>query len=381
MLTVKGIAALDRDGLYACGGATGLYVQVRGSRKTFAFKFQLRGTRRLMGLGSEIGLLDARLKAVELQRLVRAGIDPIGQRVETAYRAASSHTFAACAKLYHDAHRAEWSDSHARWWWSSMERQVFPALGELPVDQVDTGAVLSMLQSIWTMKTAPRVRGNIEEVLGYATAVGYRSGDNPARWRGHLKNLLSNAFAEDEHHAAIAYQDAPVVCAGLRALTSSAAQCLELLILAGLRASEARLLEWGEVDLASRTITVRAERMKGGRPHRVAITDRMHEILTARPSGSLVFADVGRDAVSDLNKTLTGATVHGWRTTFRQWLSDHGRISFEACELALAHQVAVTKAQRAYLRDADQLESRRGAQAAWERHLAAQSAEILRLHG
>jgi len=151
----------------------------------------------------------------------------------------------------------------------------------------------------------------------------------------------------------------------------------EFIILTGLRTNEARCLEWSEVDLDNAVVTIRAERMKGGRVHRVPLCDRAVEILAARKSLSAnlpikhVFADVGRDAIADLNKMLTGATVHGWRSTFRQWLSDHGRISYEACELALAHQIATTKAARAYLRDADQLEVRRSAMQAWQRHLDA----------
>jgi hypothetical protein len=172
-------------------------------------------------------LAEARDAIRELRKRVKQGIDPISAEWEkVARRAAGGHTFAACAKLFYDAHRAEWSDSHARWWWSAMQRQVFPAFGETSVSDVDTGVVLAMLQPIWHMKTATRVRGNIEEVLGYASAVGYRSGENPARWRGHLKNLLSNAFADDVHHAAVSYQDAPAIIANLRLLTNGAAQCL-----------------------------------------------------------------------------------------------------------------------------------------------------------
>ena len=197
-LTVRGVAAANEPGMYADGG--GLYLAVaRGGSKSWVYRYMLRGRSRDTGLGGVdvVSLAEAREKALESRKLVKAGVDAIdarnAERARQAVDAASSFTFQQCAARYIASHEKGWRNAKHRWQWSnSLERYVFPKFGDVSVDAVDTGMVVAVIESLWTTKTetASRVRGRIEAVLDWAKARGYRSGENPARWRGHLANLL-----------------------------------------------------------------------------------------------------------------------------------------------------------------------------------------------
>ena len=199
-LTARQVAAMTAPGLHAAGAAPGLYLQVTpGSGRSWVFRYQLAGKRRDMGIGplDAIGLAEARQRATDARRMVLAGTDPIEarriERAAVALSAAKAMTFKQCAAAYIAAHQAGWKNPvHAKQWPSTLETYVYPVFGDLPVQAVDVGLVMKAIEPIWSTKpeTASRVRGRIESILDWATARGYRQGENPARWRGHLENLL-----------------------------------------------------------------------------------------------------------------------------------------------------------------------------------------------
>src|SRR5215472_11824073 len=288
-LSAVRVQSVRKRGYYGDGG--GLYLRVApGGAKGWIFRYGGRGRRRDMGLGGypAIGLAKARELAGDCRSVLPAGLDPIAARNEkraaAAVEAAKAMTFADCATAYINAHEAGWRNpKHRQQWKNTLATYVSPVVGKLPVSAADTGLVLKVLEPIWTRKpeTASRVRGRMEAVLDWAKARGYRTGENPARWRGHLDKLLPARakVRKVEHHAALPYTELPDFMTALRTHGGIAARALEFAILTAARTGETIAATWGEINIGKKVWTVPAGRMKAGREHRVPLTARGLAIL------------------------------------------------------------------------------------------------------
>jgi integrase len=385
-LTALAVDKAKRRGYYGDGGGLFLQVSASGS-KSWVFRFKDAGKLREMGLGANhtIGLAEAREKARECRRLRLDGIDPIEARkiarAEARLAAATATTFKDCAERYIASHGAGWrSRTHATQWPSTFGRYVYPVFGSLPVQGVDVGLVLKVLEPIWTAKpeTASRVRGRIESVLDWATARGYRQGDNPARWRGHLENLLptKSKVRRVKHHAALPYAEIGDFIAQLKPQEGVAARALEFTILTAARTGEVIGATWSEMNVADRLWTTAAERMKSGKEHRVPLSDAALAILEqmlAIRQGDFVFpGGKARQPMSNMAMMMTmrrmgrgDLTVHGFRSSFRDWAAERTDFPGEVAEMALAHAVS-SKVEAAYRRG-DLFQKRRQLMDAWSR--------------
>src|SRR2546423_5308216 len=282
------IARAKQPGLLADGG--GLYLRIGPSgAKSWVFRYrrrdgERRGKLRDMGLGPShsLSLAEAREEAERCRKLLLRGTDPIeARRSEEAtarVAAASAIPFRHCAESYIASHRAGWRNAkHAEQWEDTLERYVYPVFGDLPAQAVDTGLVLNVLEPMWAQKpeTASRIRGRIETVLDWATVRGYRQGENPARWRGHLDKLLPRVskIRKAKHHAALPYSEIGAFISVLRQRDTVTARALEFAILTAARPSEAIGARWSEINMAERVWMIPAARMKAHREHRVPLSD------------------------------------------------------------------------------------------------------------
>ena len=383
-LTALKVEREKRPGLYSDG--LGLYLQVRGGEaKSWIFRYRVGKKLRDMGLGSvnAVSLAEARERAGRCRNLRANGIDPIEHRrgEEAAQRAdaARAVSFEQCATQFVEAHKAGWKNAkHAAQWTATLKTYAYPVFGSLSVASVDTPLVLKVLEPIWNDKTetATRVRGRIESVLDWARVRGYRQGENPARWRGHLDHLLPkrSKVAAVKHHAALPYLDIPAFMESLRAEASVAARAMELCILTAARTSEVIGARWDEIDIKAKLWTIPPQRMKAGREHRVPLAARALTILRqAQKDSEAEFVFPGGKA----NKPLSSMallmllrrmkrddfTVHGFRSTFRDWAAEQTKFPAEVAEMALAHAVA-DKVEAAYRRG-DLFEKRRLLATAW----------------
>lgn len=361
------------DGWHADGG--NLYLLVRGNSRGWVFRYVApNGKRRNMGLGSllDVSLAQARKIAAELREQARHPLspnDPLAARQQARIAERTSQarrmTFKACAERYIEAHRAEWKNpKHAQQWENTLARYAFPVIGDLPVADVDEALILQVLMPIWETKTetATRVRGRIESVLDWATFNKFRQGDNPARWKGHLDNSLSNPnkVAKVQHHSAMPYRRIAEFMAELRQREGMAARALEFLILTAARSGEVRGATWDEIDLDDRLWIVPASRMKAEREHRVPLSDTAVQLLKNLPGSDddpLVFTSTKKATpLSDMAMTSvlrrmdeTHCTVHGFRSTFRDWAAEITNYPRDMAEMALAHSVG-DKVEAAYRR-------------------------------
>lgn len=386
-LSSKSVAAAKKPGYYGDGG--GLYLQVSAfGTKSWVFRYTIAGRAREMGLGPlhTVSLAEARQKAVDCRRLVLARVDPIEARdTEHAGKvlsAARSITFRQCAAVYIKAHRAGWKNAkHADQWTNTIEAYCSPVIGSLPVQAVDTGLVLKVLEPIWTEKpeTASRLRARIEKVLDWATVRTYRTGDNPARWRGHLDKLLPKLEKRKrvKHHPALPFDEMGKFMELLREQDGVAARALEFLILTATRTGEVIGAKWGEIDLNAALWTIPAGRMKAHREHRVPLPPRALKLLRALYNaklGDYVFpgqkedAPLSNMAMLELLKRMErdDITVHGFRSTFRDWAAERTNYPREVCEMALAHAVG-DQVEAAYRRG-DLFEKRRRLMIDWAKH-------------
>jgi integrase len=376
-------------GLYADGGNLYLQVTVSGEsvNRSWILRFAINGKRREMGLGAihTINLKDARAKAAELRKLIYEGRDPIAERdaQKAALAAATAKrvTFDYCATSYSRAHSPKWSAKHAYQWSSAMTRFASPILGKLPVDVIDVGLVVKVLEPIWHERpeTASRLRGGIESVLAWASVRGFRQGDNPARWTNHLEELLPSRrdILPVEHFAALAYREMPGLMARLRERNGVTERALEFLVLTASRSGEVLGAKWDEIDLAERVWAIPAERMKGRREHRVPLCARTVAILDdmklCRRNGFVFPSErrenLGESPMRELLKRLGyKATIHGMRSAFRDWAGEQTNFPREICEAALAHAVG-NKVEQAYRRG-DALGKRRRLMQAWADYCA-----------
>jgi integrase len=368
-LTARQVATLREPGYFADGN--GLYLQVTSTgAKTWIFRYAMAGRRRDMGLGSAslFSLAEARAKAIEAKRLVVAGVDPIDARKTRAAAAAVETakivTFKECAEAYIASMRAGWRNAkHADQWGSTLDAYAYPTLGALPVDSIDTGLVEKALRPIWTTKTetASRLRGRIESILDFARVCGHRSGENPARWKGHLDHILpaKGDVAKVEHHASLPYADMPAFWPRLQMQDGLGARALELAILTATRTGEVLGARWPEIDLDGALWVVPADRMKAGAEHRVPLSPPavalLRKLLTIRRN-DLVFAGQSAERplsnmamAMALRRMKVAATPHGFRATFKTWASEKTSFPHEVSEAALAHTIE-SKVVAAYQR-------------------------------
>jgi integrase len=392
-LSVKFTEKPDLEpGLYGDGG--GLYLQVSDFKtKAWVFRFMMAGRARKMGLGDFelVSLKDARKKRDAAYGLVVDGIDPIDERAarkaEQAVETAKAVTFKECAERYIKAHTASWkSPKHAGQWSATLETYAYPVIGKLPVAAIDVGLVLKIIEPIWTTKTetASRVRGRIETVLSWAKARGYRKGENPATWRGHLDQLLParSQVAPVEHHAALPYSELPGFMKKLRAKEGISARALEYTILTAARTGDTIGGKWKEIDRAGKLWTIPAARVKGKkgarkRDHVVPLTKQALAVLEDLPTeagylfpGGKEGAGLSNAAMSELLKGMgykpEVATVHGFRSAFKDWAMEQTAYGDELSEMALAHTIK-DKVKAAYHRG-DMLEKRRRLMADWAKY-------------
>lgn len=372
-LQVKRAVAGD---FLADGG--GLYLQVGPSgSKSWIFRFKRDGRSREMGLGPlhTIGLAEARDRAQEQRKFLLDGVDPIDARNAAKSRQsiqrAKAVSFADCAKAYIDAHQGGWRNpKHVDQWRNTLDTFAGPVIGKLPINVIDTALVMLVLDPIWRTKseTAARLRGRIERVLSWATVRGYRTGENPARWRGHLDQLLpaQSTVQKVQHHAALPYDEIGAFMAELRAQEGIAARALEFTILKVARTGETIGARRTEFDHAEKIWIVPGERMKAGKPHRVPLTTGDVKLLNGLPIVSeYVFPGRGEGkplsnmAMLELLRRMGHAelTVHGFRSTFRDWAAERTNHSNIVVEMALAHTIE-SKVEAAYRRG-DLFEKRR----------------------
>jgi integrase len=386
LLTALGAKRAKRAGYHADGG--GLFLQVvESGARSWIFRYQLAGRRREMGLGSErdFTLAEARERAAAARKLLADGADPIQARdaakAAKALADAKTKTFDEVAKAYIAEHRHEWKNAkHIEQWETTIETYAAPILA-LPVQGIDAGQVLAALKPIWNTKreTAVRLRGRIEKVLDSATALGYRAGPNPARWRGNLDGLLARDKRRQriEHHAALPYAEAGAFAAELRREEGTAARALEFTILTAARTGETIGTRWNEIDLDAGVWSIPASRMKMRREHRVPLSPAAVALVRALPrEGDYVFP--GRRAKTPLSNMAMLAllermgrgdlTTHGFRSTFRDWAAERTSFPNHVVEMALAH--AIGDGVEAAYRRGDLFEKRRKLMLAWASYLS-----------
>ena len=370
----------------------GLYLQVKNGGRSWVFRYMRDRKPRYMGLGSypDVSQAKARRKAEACRGLLQDGVDPIGAREDKAQAArllaAKAVTFKECAEQYIAAQQAGWRNTkHAAQWRSTLETYAFPILGALPVQAIETGLVMKVLQPIWNEKTetATRVRQRIEAVLDWAKAHHFRTGDNPARWRGHLDKLLAKPTKVHKvsHFEAMPYADLPAFFADLSKRNASSAKALAFTILTAARSGETRNANLGEIDFKKAIWIVPAERTKSSREHRVPLTKEALALLSGLAHlqddpATILFPNMQDRPLSDtaIRKYLQddmkkpGFTVHGFRSTFRDWAAECTSTPGEIAEAALGH-VKGDKTEAAYLR-ADMLDRRRKLMEAWAKFCA-----------
>ena len=404
-LSALAVSKIKTDGRYAVGGVDGLYLRVVGGSRAWVLRIAVGSRvdsdgrtsvhRRDVGLGSypEVSLAEARDRARELRKQMRDGVDPVLKRqavkVQSALETAKAKTFEECADAYIDANRAGWkNEKHAQQWQNTLATYVHPKFGRLPVASIDTGMVLDVLQqsvgsagqTLWLNKTetASRLRGRIESILDWATFRGYRQGNNPARWKGHLEHELParNRVQKVEHHAALPYAEMAAFMAELRLKEGVSARALEFAILTAARSGEVRGAKWSEIDLEVRIWAIPGERMKAGKEHRVPLANEVITLLKELPREEgvdQVFLAPKGGQLSDMALTSvlrrmgrSGLTQHGFRSTFRDWAGETTAYPREVCEHALAHRLA-DGVEAAYQRG-DLLAKRAGLMSDWARY-------------
>jgi integrase len=389
-MTAKGLEKLIRENKpkrTALGN--NLYLSItKGGSASFGFRYAVGKSSRLMGLGSYCpvnnNLAIARSKALNVQAMFRQGIDPIEQVVKdavikqaddlaNAFNAVKDQaTFERVALEYIDTKKAEWKNpKHTAQWWNTLVTYAFPKIGSMPVDNIDTQHILKVLKPIWNTKTetASRVRGRIELILDYAEVQKWRTGSNPARWKGHLKSILPSPqkIIEVKHHKAMPYEELPTFLSDLKLMDGMGARCLEMAILTCLRTNECTGAKWSEIDLNKQLWTVPKARMKKGVEHRIPLSDKAMELLiklSEQRTNDYVFPSSSNNGgISNgtmdallIRKGYKPYTVHGFRSTFRDYITEKTNTAWRTGEEALAHKLA-DKAEAAYQRG-DLLEKR-----------------------
>ena len=376
-LSARTVATATKPGRHADGDGLYLVVDASGAKR-WLFLFRWQTKLKEMGLGglSTVSLAEARELAADARRILKGSQNPIEHRRAARAEPEAVVTFGAFAdQVVADLSHGFRNEKHRAQWTSTLNTYA-GALRPMPVDAIGTTEVLAALTPIWRTKaeTASRVRGRIERVLDAAKAKGLRTGENPARWRGHLDKLLPARHRLTRgHHAAMPFADVPAFIVELRTREAVAAMALEFTILNASRSGEVFGARWTEIDRTARVWTIPAERMKAGLEHRVPLTDRALAILdraeTIRTS-EYVFPGQKRGRPlsimameMQLRRMKAPVTVHGFRSSFRDWAGERTSFPRDVAEMALAHVVG-DATERAYRRG-DALEKRRSLMQAW----------------
>ena len=379
-LSALQVTKLTKPGLYGDGGGLRLQITATGA-KSWLLRYMVAGKPFGMGLGPThtVSLAEARQKALDARKLLIDGINPLAARkqkqIAAALAEAKMMTFDQCAEAYILAHKAGWKNAkHCDQWTNTLNTYASPVFGHLPVAEIDTGLVVKCLAPIWESKTetASRVRGRIESVLGWATTSGYRTGENPARWKGHLENLLATISKTNrtKNHPSLPWPRIGAFISALRVREGVSARAVEFAILTACRSGEVRGARWAEFDTVGKLWTIPAERMKAKREHQVPLSDAALALLASMPKDSdndVVFAGTKGQPLSDMSLTAVvrrmnggdkpgwvdtngeGITVHGFRSSFRMWAAETTNYPREVAEHALAHQLP-DAVERAYQR-------------------------------
>lgn len=393
-LNPKQVENLAEPGTYEDGDGLRLVVKATG-RKSWVLRYQLAGKRREMGMGGypDVSLKAARLAVAQRRALLATGTDPMAardaereaQREVIRLKEACRVTFEMLATEYRDAHGLAWSDKWRKGWLRKLQMYAFPVIGRLPTGEIGTEHVLRVLRPIWATKTrtADEVRGQIEQVLDAAKSRRLRDGDNPARWRGHLDNLLSNAEKKNarkrQHFPAMKWQQVPALMVKLAQHEAAVGVAARLLILTGARAQMVRLATWGEFDLKAGLWSLPAERMKMRQAFDIPLAPQVVELLKDLPrieGSTFLFPGQGKTGAMHANairNLLHGLghkdiTRHGFRSSFRDWANERTHYPREVCELALAHDER-NQTEAAYSRS-DFIEKRRALMAEWATYAA-----------
>lgn len=382
------IKSLTKVGMHSDGN--GLHLKIQPSKKTntlnksWIFRWGAQG-KNTMGLGSltEVSLADARAKTLECKKLVASGLNPRDERdkVKVEQKAAKAHSisFERAANEYIKTHRSSWkNEKHAQQWENTLDTYAYPKIGKVPCADVTKDQVLSILKPIWTEKheTATRLRGRIEKVLGWAIAKGYRAASNAAAYKDNLQPLLPtiNKRKRVEHHAAMPYDDVPKFFGSIKDDPSTSARALVFCILTATRTTETTDAEWNEIDLDKRTWIIPKSRMKRSIEHRVPLSTQLTAILKSMDQKESTYAFHGsRNTKPISNMTMLKflqrkegcekLTVHGFRSTFRDWAAEKAKFPREVCEQALAHSLK-DQTEAAYQRG-DYFEKRIELMQAW----------------
>jgi integrase len=394
-LTAVAVSKIKKPGRYAVGDGAYLQISARGT-KAWVFRYQRDGKARHMGLGpcSVITLGEARERARTARKALLDGEDPLqlkaAKRAQALLEAASTWSFKDCAERMISSHESAWKNlKHRAQWRATLATYVYPVFGHLPVSAVDTSLVLKGLEPIWKTKseTAGRVRGRIEAVLDWATARGFRHGENPARWRGHLDKLLPNPrkVRRVRNHPAMPYIELPTFMAELRERHSISARALEFAILTAGRTGEVIGAVWDEFDVKHAVWTIPAGRMKAGKEHRVPLSRQAVELLEALPRESKHVFIGGRAGKPLSNMAMlellrgmracAGYVPHGFRSSFRDWAAERTSYPAEVVEMALAHAVG-SKVEAAYRRG-DLFKKRHSLMNAWAAFVSSTARDVI----
>lgn len=367
-LTTKTANSLKTSGYFADGG--GLYLQISKTlSKSWLFIYKRAGKKFEVGLGSldVKSLAEAREHAREYQKLLAGGIDPLNEKRrlerEQLLADAVSMTFKQCAEAYIATNKHGWKNvKHLQQWENTLSQYCYPFVGSLSIADIDTALVIKCLEPIWITKneTASRLRGRIEQVLSWATVSGYRTGDNPARWRGHLDKLLPkpSKVQNVKHHSALPYAEMAAFMEQLRQQEGIASRCLEFTILTAARTNESIGATWAEIDLDAKVWTIPKDRMKADKEHRVPLSDKcigLLGVMQAIRLNDFVFPGQ-RNGLSNMamlklleRMDRKDLTVHGFRSTFRDWAAESTAYPGEVVEMCLAHTIK-NQAEAAYRR-------------------------------
>ncbi|MDM0113924.1 integrase arm-type DNA-binding domain-containing protein [Variovorax sp. J22R133] len=378
------VGRLKKPGAHAVGGVAGLQLKVNDAgARSWVLRAMIAGKRRDMGLGGfpDVTLAQARERARAARDLIDAGSDPVQLRQAARSAAAAAHakakTFDQCVEGFMKAKSGEWRNAkHRAQWQSTLDNYASPVFGNVLVQDVELAHVLKVLEDIWTTKTetASRLRGRIETILNWATARGFRTGDNPARWRGHLDHMLAKPrkIATVKHHPAVKIDDVHKFMIELRRMEGIGARALEFAILTAGRSGEVRGARWHEIDMREKVWTVPAERMKAKKEHRVPLSRQVMKLLDGLPrieGSDVVFPGAKGKPLSDMALTACmrrmklDAVPHGFRSTFRDWASEKTTFPREVAEMALAH--TIESAVEAAYRRGDLLKKRTSMMQAW----------------
>jgi integrase len=394
------IKNLTRKGLHAVGGVSGLQIQINDNgAKSWILRTTIGQKRRDIGLGGypDVTLSQAREKAREMKDLIRQGVDPVQARKDARSALIATQqkeiTFEKAAKEYMAAKGAEWKNAkHCAQWESTLKTYAYPVIGRMQVKDIELSHVMKILEPIWHEKTetAKRLRGRIENVLDWSTVRKYREGENPARWKGWLDTILPkpSKVAKKSNFTALPHCQIGQFMKDLQSREGVARFALEFLILTAARSGEIRGMVWDEIDLDAKVWTIPATRMKAGKEHKIPLCDKAVQILQSMPRHEgcdFVFPSARNGQISDMTMGAVikrmdyKVTVHGFRSTFRDWAAERTNYPREIAEQALAHSIGAV--ERAYRRS-DLLEKRRRMMQEWERYCytVQGDAQIVPLH-